>query len=229
MFKIKRNQIIISALIVMIVVAGYLNYIDQSSLNKNDAASDILLNESGEVSALILDDVSGTGNPIQVVGANTDIVEDDIGIALTYDETVPASSETDRNVTDAGVAVFVNSTSDSSFFVQAKLEREQAVAKQKEVLTELINMETVEAAQKAECANEMLAIQQRIAKESATEAMIESKGFSEAYVRIDDNTVDVVVSKSVLSDAEIAQIEDIVKRKTGIAVENIRISSLKQQ
>ena len=57
-------------------------------------------------------------------------------------------------------------------------------------------------------ADNLLEIQQRIEKETAAEAMIESKGFSEVYVRIDDNTVDVVVNKSELTDSELAQIMD---------------------
>ena len=56
--------------------------------------------------------------------------------------------------------------------------------------------------------------------------MIESKGFSEAYVRIDDDTVDVVVNKSELTDTELAQIMDIVTRKTGMSESQVRISPL---
>ena len=76
-------------------------------------------------------------------------------------------------------------------------------------------------------ADNLLEIQQRIEKETAAEAMIESKGFSEVYVRIDDNTVDVVVNKSELTDSELAQIMDIVTRKTGMKESQIRISPLK--
>ena len=56
--------------------------------------------------------------------------------------------------------------------------------------------------------------------------IIESKGFKEAYVRMDDDTVDVVVDKDSLTDAEVAQIEDIVKRKTGMDTSQIRINTL---
>ena len=59
--------------------------------------------------------------------------------------------------------------------------------------------------------------------------MIEAKGFNEVYVRIDDDTVDVVVNKESLSEAEIAQIEDIVKRKTGVSADKIRISPIKKK
>lgn len=95
------------------------------------------------------------------------------------------------------------------------------------MLTEMINNENIDEAKKQECADNLLEIQQRIEKETAAEAMIESKGFSEVYVRIDDDTVDVVVNKSELSDSELAQIMDIVTRKTGMKESQVRISPLK--
>ena len=67
-----------------------------------------------------------------------------------------------------------------------------------------------------------------VMEDAAAEAMIESKGFREAYVRMDDDTVDVVVDKETLTDAEVAQIEDIVKRKTGMDPSKIRINTLQK-
>ena len=43
-------------------------------------------------------------------------------------------------------------------------------------------------------------------------------------VSINDACADVVVSSSQVSDAERAQIEDVVKRKTGIEAANITIT-----
>ena len=131
--------------------------------------------------------------------------------------------------TGDGAAVFVNADENAgTFFAEAKLDREQARAKQKDMLTEMMNNESIDGEQKAACADNMLELQQRIEKETAAEAMIESKGFKEAYVRIDDETVDVVVDKEELTEAEVAQIEDIVKRKTGFDTDKIRISPLKK-
>jgi stage III sporulation protein AH len=92
----------------------------------------------------------------------------------------------------------------------------------------MINSSTLERDKRNEFADAMLDIQKRIEKESAAETMIESKGFGNAFVRIDENTVDVVVSKQTLTDQEIAQIMDIVKRKTGVSADKIRISTLRQ-
>lgn len=75
----------------------------------------------------------------------------------------------------------------------------------------------------------MLKLQRRIEKESATEAMIEAKGFKEVYVRINDNGVDIVVNKEKLTEQELAQIESIVRNATGFEVDKIQIIPLKSQ
>ena len=92
----------------------------------------------------------------------------------------------------------------------------------------MLDNKNISQEQKDKCTESMMELQQRIEKETAAEAMIESKGFKEAYVRMDDDTVDVVVDKDTLTDAEVAQIEDIVKRKTGMDASKIRINTLQK-
>lgn len=212
MFAIKKNQIVITALVVMIAAAGYLNYVD----SKASKSSEVVLNDEGDIYGLIPDS-DLYGDPIY----NSKMAE------ANKSETEPVSTNNSSS-NDAGTAVFVNSSNDTSYFIQAKLEREQARAKQKDILTEMMNNDNVEQNKKSEAADEMLKIQERIEKETAAEAMIEAKGFKEVYVRIDDDTVDVVINKAELNEAEIAQIEDIVKRKTGVSVDKIRISPIKK-
>ena len=63
-------------------------------------------------------------------------------------------------------------------------------------------------------------------KEMAAEILLESKGFDGACVSVNGDMADVVVCTDSLDDAKLAQIEDIVTRKTGISSENIIISAL---
>lgn len=220
MFIIKRNQIVITALVVMIAAAGYLNYIDSNPAEP----SEVVVNDEGDIMGIVPD------GELAAVNGN---MEDEVALVETETES-SSNKQADAEATasgkdEAGAAVFVNTSNDSSYFIQAKLDREQARAKQKDILTEMINNDNIEQAKKSECANAMIEIQERIEKETAAEAMIESKGFDEVYVRIDDDTVDVVVNKEKLSDAEIAQIEDIIKRKTGVSADKIRINPMKKQ
>ena len=223
MFALKRNQVIITALVVMIAVAGYLNYTDARRMH--DPVG-LLLDDRGEITS--------------VFGADGEVITSVFGGDLNYPieithnpyiafteglSVLPAGSEIQS---EPGEAVFVSTSVNLPFFVQAKLEREQSRAKQREILLEMINNNNIDQAQRAESADAMLEIQSRIEKETASEAMIEARGFREAYVRIGNDYVDVVVGKEALTDAEIAQIEDIVRRKTGMDTTQIRISTLRR-
>ena len=237
MFVLKRNQVIITALVLMIAVAGYLSWSD----SRTETAIGYHLTESGDIAALIpehstlislfpdndlADDWFSTHNPAIAVSGDdyfqwpalTDVNLNEI-LATPVHDTVP---------TEAGEAIFVNTNSSSSFFVQARLNREQSRSSERSILNDLINNSNVEVEQRAKAADAMLEIQRRIERETAAEALIESKGFSEAYVRISDNGVDVIVCRDSLTDAELAQIMDIIKRKTGMSETQIHISPMRR-
>ena len=66
-------------------------------------------------------------------------------------------------------------------------------------------------------------------KEAAAELLLEAKGFPDVVVNLTGETADIVVPDTKVDDASRAQIEDIVKRKTGIAAENIVITPMSSQ
>lgn len=57
--------------------------------------------------------------------------------------------------------------------------------------------------------------------------MLQAKGFQNAIVSINDGNADVVVDSNGLTEQQIAQIEDIVRRKTGIESDKIVITPVK--
>ena len=63
-------------------------------------------------------------------------------------------------------------------------------------------------------------------QEMAIETLMASKGFSESVVNLTEDSADIVVNAAELTDANRAQIEDIVSRKTQIAPENIVITPI---
>lgn len=232
MFVLKRNQVIISALVLMIAVAGYLSWSD----SRSETNIGFALNNQNEIDALVPDmstlvglfpdgynglmPLTTTHNPVIAVYG-----EDEANWPTLSDIDLEVSNET---VTEAGEAIFVNTNSSSSFFVQARLNREQSRSSERVILNELINNSNVEVAQRAQAADAMLEIQRRIERETAAESLIESKGFQETYVRINDTSVDVIVSRDTLTEADLAQIMDIIKRKTGMTETQIHISPMRR-
>ena len=196
---LKKNQIIITALAIMIAIAGYINYRDMVSKNKEAKEANVNLN-LGET-----DGVSG------------DILSNDM--------------EPDNySITDPGVAVLTGSagtsTLQSAFIISAKLDREQVRASNKEILLEIINNVNIDDVSKEAAISQMISMTDIAERETAAELLLEAKGFNDVIVSITDGQADVVVNRESLSDTERAQIEDIIRRKSGIGVENITISAV---
>ena len=203
----RKNQVIITALAIMIAVAGYLNFAEEKGKTTETAT----YGELGDIG-----DTSGLDLELSDAALSEDAAE-----AGTEAEYSLAGTE---NETEVGDAVLVNNTIGSDFFSSARLNREQTRAKNKEMLMEIVNNENISEAQKEEAVNSIVRLTEIAEKETATENLLAAKGFSDAVVSIVDNSVDVIVNANELTEKEIAQIEDIVKRKTEVGAENIVIS-----
>ena len=206
----KKNQIIITTLAIMIAIAGYLNYSGKILDEEADTVS------TDDSTVLLTDDVPADNT-------YTDTYSDIV--SLDGDGTEEASLESESTAEAAvGEAVLANGTASDSVLAAARLNREQVRAKNKETLLEVINNTNVTEDQKQNAVSAMTQMTQLAEQEAAAELLLEAKGFEDCIVSIADGSVDVVVNQSELSDAERAQIEDIVKRKTEISGENIVIT-----
>ena len=201
---LKKNQVIITSLAVLIAIAGYLNFADVDlGLKNKEASAD---------SSSILEDV------------DYDLTDE----TALLDENGADSSLTDvqdQTTSTPGEAVL---TAASDFAAQAKLSREQIRSQNKADLQAIINNQDLGDDQKQEAVSTMVSMADLTEKESAAELLLEAKGFENVIVNLTGETADVVVPEADLTDAKRAQIEDIVERKTGIAPENIVITPLNE-
>ena len=248
---VKKNQIMITALAIMIAVAGYLNFagtkLSDEELMKVSGQS--VVTENGEETAreedgLIEDytsaslEISDEDMELAELDAITEETAGQVALqeieSLDTDDTTAAadylSEDMAQNeVTESdtpGEAVFT-STSSVTSLSSAKLMKEQTRAKNKETLLEIINSTTISEEQKQTAIEGMIQLTDIAEKETAAEILLEAKGFNDVVVTISDSGVDVVVNAETLTDAHCAQIEDIVTRKTGTAPENIIIQCSK--
>ena len=88
---------------------------------------------------------------------------------------------------------------------------------------EIVNNESLDEAAKQAAVNKLADISDTSQKEIAAELLLEAKGFSNAVVSVTDGNVDVVINSTKLDDTLRAQVEDIVKRKTGVSADKITI------
>ena len=238
----KKNQVIITALALMIAVAGYVSY-TRSNIDgtaKTDTAMD-LSEDNFEISddpILEGDIFTDTGDGLET--AQSTEAGSDVALGENLEGTV--ENEAAGEAVDAGAdaqavgeenpgeAVLTSSTINNvDFAAEMKLNREQVRAKNKETLLGIVNSANLTDEQKQEAVGSMVQMTAIAEKEAAAEILLEAKGFQDVVVSINGNAVDVVVNAAALDDVMRAQIEDIVKRKTEIPAENIIISTVAQE
>lgn len=135
-----------------------------------------------------------------------------------------------EGVKNPGEAVLSSTNVDSlDFAVKVKLNREQIRSQNKSSLFEIINNTEIGEEQKQDAINAMIAMTDIAEREAAAEMLLEAKGFTDVVVSITDNNADVVLNMGEVTDAKRAQVEDIVKRKTNVAAENIVITPIQKQ
>ena len=255
----RKNQIMITALAIMIAVAGYLNFAgaklgEEDFLSMDGSENDSELTyEMADISdedmyaISLAEDTDGTLTDYSDIAS---LDTDDTGTVSNYlsenmqiegnsdDSLSAASTVTDNGVLSAnsdsadttgietevpGEAVFTSTTAVSSLD-GARLLKEQTMAKNKATLLDIINNENLSEAAKQEAVDSMLAMTETAQKETDAEMLLEAKGYKETVVSMNDGTVDVLVNAVSLTDAQTAQIMDIVQRKTDVSPENIIIT-----
>lgn len=195
----KNNQIIVTVLAILIVIAGYLKYTDSNFNDKNK-----------EVTNEIYESTYGTD----------DILSNGEIASLDENETGEAVEET---TLQPGEAVMTSSKL-TDFIIQARIDREQIRSKNKETLLKVINDETVSEKEKTSAVEAMVEITKSSELENTIETLLEAKGFSNVIVTLSDSQVDVIIDEQEITDQKRAQIEETIKRKTDISADKIVIT-----
>ncbi len=243
---LKKNQVVLTLLAVMIAVAGYLNYTaDNKDADSQAAASgeenvvdelldisdeDILAENEALTSAL---QETLAGSEETAAGAEgaaaAETAAGEAGAQAAGEVSGEAALESTPNAESSdtpGTAILTGGSTVLDYVASVQLSREQTRAKNKETLMEIIDNTNVDEAQKQEAIDSMLNLTAIAEKETAAESLLAAKGFENCIVYINNDSVDVVVGRTSLTDAERAQVEDIVKRKTEVSADKIVITLL---
>lgn len=202
---VKKNQIVIAALTVLLGVAGYINF-SGNTLNLADDKKD---GKDAAESAFAETDIDESAGEITIADMETEE-----NIELNSDE---------ENI---GEAVLTSTDTAALNAVNIKLNREQVRSKSKEYYLEIINGDGVDEAAVQSATDAYIKMTEDMEKEAETETLLSAKGFKDVIVSIGEESVDVVIGQSEITDTERAQIEDVVVRKTGCTVDKIIITTI---
>lgn len=196
----RKNQWIITALAVLIAVAGYLNFTGEE-INKNGlknvmslsgkqtAAPEEQAQAENEAAADGKEEKKQTKESKETSAqTTTDISAEDNGEDYTVADSGELKSASEEN---PGEAVMVSNSLGADYFSSAKLSREQSRAKNKETLMTIINNDKIASKDKKSAIDQVAQLTKDAQMESAAELMLEAKGFTDSVVSIEKGSADV--------------------------------------
>jgi stage III sporulation protein AH len=216
---LKKNQVIIYVIALMLVAAGYLNY----TTNEN---SNTIIPTSGTEDELA--QMANIGDA-QLVSSN-DIVNETENNPTNnvtnniINNTINAKEEdTNKTVTTSFNADKTSNSSD--YFKTSKLERDTMYSQMIETYEKVLNSDNSLETQKQSATDEIKKINDTKNSIMICENLIQTKGFENSVVFVNGESVSVIIETSELSKEQVAQIQNIISREMNAKAENIHISN----
>ena len=202
---IKKNQLTILVLALMLVTAGYLNY--NSSVQTGTEVASI-----GDAT-LVSSNLSNSVNTVQ------NNVNDDAKSNNTVQSSV---STTEENIVQTNSDV---ANEAEGYFESSRLERDVMYSRMLEGYQKILNNDNSSEKQKTAAQKEIDNINKTKNRIMICENLIRTKGFNDVVIFVNDDSISVVVNKEELKKEDTAQIQSIVAREMNAKIDNIHISN----
>ncbi len=209
---LKRNQIVVAVIALMLVTAGYLNFANQ---NKE---SNLIPTSSAADSELM----AGIGDA-QLVSANetkennqtqNETVENTKNVATTN----KTKEDTASNITQN------TSAQEDSYFAQSRLDRDKMYSQMLDNYQKILETNNLSSEEKKTAQEEIKRINNEKNAIMIAENLIKTKGFQDIVIFVNNGNVTGVVQKDKLDEKDIAQIQNIITRELNAKTNKINIS-----
>lgn len=150
-----------------------------------------------------------------------------LNYAINNSKTNSPAGTTKPNSTAASSQNGSGSVTTGNFFVDYKAERDQTRSDEVKYLDSIISDEKTDTETKKTAQKQKTDIATSMEKEMTIENLLKAKGFEKVAAVYHAGSVNIIIGKSELTDAEVAQILDIARSETGEKAENIKIIPVK--
>ena len=208
---LKRNQLIVLVISLMLVTAGYLNFTSTNQSQNNSAPN---LASVGDATLVSSNTVEIENKEQNQVPESTDNKTDE-----TVSEEPEISQETSTK-TDT-----VKTVEEDTYFTTSKLERENMYSQMLETYQEIYNNTNSTPEQKNTAMQEIAKVNETKNAIMIAENLVKAKGFKDIVIFENSNSTSVIIKTDKLEPEQIAQIQNIISRELEVGAEQISIST----
>lgn len=239
---LKRNQIIISVLALMLITVGYMTYnsnatgtVETGALMNTETMAGIgdakLVNSNNAVEKNDKSDQNdsnkgntATENEKKNTDKETEETQPISSISTNSEESTKNELHTEDNQSSLSTETTTANVYGADYFVASRLERDKMYSQMLETYESLAENSDISPEQKNASTQEITNINSKKNAIMITENLIKNLGFEDVVVFVNENSTTVIVKAENLTDADIAKIQNIVCREIGVDVESIHIS-----
>lgn len=214
---LKRNQLIVLVVSLMLITAGYLNFTtNQENVETSTIAerTDTTIGDAEFVST-----VPHNENKVE----ESAIVENDEN-AISNEMSNEQENLVETNATEQKQEESKKSENDY-YFITSKLDRNTMYSETLETYQEMYNNANATAEQKQEALKKINSINNTKNAIMIAENLIIAKGFKNVVIFANEGSISVVIQADELKPEEVAQIQNIVSRELNVSAETIHISN----
>ena len=161
----------------------------------------------------------------------------------SVETSIDIESKSDEKLADIGDATLVNSsdiieekdkeheqdietnTQVDEYFAKTKLERDTMYSETIETYDDILDSTNATEEQKKEVVKEIAKINDIKNKIMISENLLETKGFTNSVILVNEKSVNVVLDAEKLETKQVAQIQNIISREMDSKIEDIHIST----
>ena len=212
---IKKNQLTILVLTLMLVTAGYLNY-NSNVQNTTEIAA---IGDATLVSSNLSNSISNqVNNAVETANNNTNV--------NATNNTTEVASSVSTDIEESKEEVIQTNTEVTNmqeYFTSSKLERDTMYSEMLESYQKILDSSTTSEKQKSAAQEEIDKINKVKNSIMISENLIKTKGFNDVVIFLNDDSISIIVNKDELEKEDIAQIQSIIAREMGAKIEDIHI------
>lgn len=231
----KKNQVVVAVIGLMLIAAGYLNFTNEEQKNQSLEAGSLTdsvdMAEIGDAK-LVSSQPANDSNLLE-----EDSVDKNANNVTSKEQKAQAeNNESEKNENISDDKKDTNQVNDNTtqtnakvttdeYFTKSRLDRDTMYSQMIESYQKILEKTTVSESQRATAQKEITKINEQKNAIMITENLIKTKGFEDLIIFINDNSINVIVKAKKLKPEQIAQIQNIITRELKAKIENIHIST----
>ena len=232
---LKKNQVVVYVIALMLVVAGYLNF----TTNNEQALETSLQMEADDMQIADIGDAKlASSNDVVTSNLESQEKKQEEGKEQNSTENTIQEKNIEKteennnaNISNENTTIQTNGTTTkeaSDYFVKSKLERDKMYSQMLETYENVLNSSNSLETQKQSATDEIKKINEIKNSIMVCENLISTKGFNNNIVFVNGESISVIIgSEQELTKEQVAQIQNIISRELKGNIDNIHISQKK--